>query len=154
MNGVCFHEARHAVAALWMSDGRTVDLVRVDRPEHDVAGCTLYSLSRATNGADVVIRLVGWMGDPDLEREWPPLWPEARGERLENLGKLITELGLSEAQYEEACVIAHRVNRDAAFQHHVGLVASALAHAPVLDAESVEILREAAGIPAGQAAAA
>lgn len=153
IDSVCFHEARHAVAALWMADGRTVDLVRVDRPEHGIAGSTLYSL-HLTNGADVVIRLIGWIGDPDLdEREWPPPWPEAREERLENLGGMITKLDLTEEQYGKCSEQARRIAADPAFRRHVDLIASALAQAPVLDGESVQILREASGIPAGQEAA-
>src|SRR5262245_41635628 len=96
---------------------------------------------------DVVVSMVGWLGDPDCRWQWPPPWrpPENAPEKL---GRLVRVLGMTQSQYETCAELAHQLVNNPAFRQAVGLVvARALMVAPRLDHESTEILRKAAGVP-------
>jgi hypothetical protein len=70
------HEARHLVAA-WSFDGLDVDSVSVGTHSH-VEGVMRWAATRKALGIeDVVVALVGWLGDPDLPEGavWPEPWP-------------------------------------------------------------------------------
>jgi hypothetical protein len=73
----------------------------------------------------------------------PPTWPVAEDE-IEGVGVLVKHLRLDEAGYREIVGLAEKLLADPDFQRLRGLIARALHLAPVLDGESVEILRKAA----------
>ena len=138
------HEAAHAAAAVWFG-GRRVDCVRVDEPQDRVAGSVNTTLQRELGAVDLVISLVGWMADLDERTNWPPRWPVAEDE-ADAVGKLVRGLGLNQKAYEALVDLAEELLATPEFQRLVELISRALAVAPVLDAESVQILRRAAGV--------
>jgi hypothetical protein len=85
------------------------------------------------------------MADGD-HPHWPPEWPVDEDE-ADGVGKIVRLLNLDEQQYRELVALAERLLADPDFQRLMYLIARALDAAPVLDRESVEILRIAAGIP-------
>jgi hypothetical protein len=56
------------------------------------------TLERELGVEDVVIAIVGWLGDPDLPGEWPPPWRPSE-DAPEGLGKLVRRLGMTKSQY-------------------------------------------------------
>jgi hypothetical protein len=66
---------------------------------------------------------------------------------MEALGKLVRVLDLDEQGYEACIELAEKLLQTPEFQRLMNLITSGLAVAPVMDAESVEILRRAAGFP-------
>jgi hypothetical protein len=142
------HEAAHCAAAIWFG-GRSIRCVRVDWPDVDVPGETTVERERDLRPEDLIIRLVGWMEDGECPGAWPPPWPVAE-DSAEGVGVLVKHLGLDEAGYREIVALAEKLLADPDFQRLQGLIARALHIAPVIDGESVEILRKAAGIPEPQ----
>ena len=119
------HEARHCVAAWYM--GRRVERAALDLYALD-QGVVRYSCPERDYGAaDLVINMVGWLGDPDLPERaaWPEPWPP-RINAPEGVGVLTRRLGLSQAAYERCCQIAEELVEQPAFKEAVALVARAL----------------------------
>jgi hypothetical protein len=142
----CRHEAAHAAAAIWLG-GRSIRCVRVDWPDVDVPGRMTAERERDLAPEDLIINLVGWMCDGEYPGTWPPTWPVAENTAEDGVGVLVKWLGLDEAGYREIVALAEKLLADPDFQRLQGLIARALHFAPVIDGESVEILRKAAGIP-------
>jgi hypothetical protein len=141
----CRHEAAHAAAAIWFG-GRPVKCVRVDHDVYGELGRVTTEHERDLGPEDLIINLVGWMADGEHPGTWPPTWPVDEDED-ESVGALVCYLELDEAGYRELVDQAERLLADPAFQRLQGLIARALHLAPVLDTESVEVLRKAARIP-------
>jgi hypothetical protein len=96
---------------------------------------------------DLIVALVGWMADDECPGTWPPPWRRVAEVGTDGVGALVKRLGLDEAGYREIVGLAEKLLANPDFQRLQRLIARALAIAPVIDGESVEILRKAAGIP-------
>jgi hypothetical protein len=144
-DATCRHEAAHAAAAIWLG-GRTIRCVRVDEPDLGVPGKMTAERERDLRPEDLIVNLVGWMADGECPGTWPPTWPVAE-DTAEGVGVLVKRLGLDEAGYREIVGLAEKLLANPDFQRLMLLVARALHLAPVIDGESVEILRKAAGVP-------
>jgi hypothetical protein len=142
----CRHEAAHAAAAIWLG-GRKIRSVRVDEPDVGVPGMVLVETKRDLGPEDLAIALIGWMVDDERLVAWPPPWRLAKRTKSDGVGALVNHLGLDEAEYDEVVGLVEKLLADPDFKRLMGLIARALQIAPVLDTESVEILRRAAGIP-------
>ena len=142
------HEAAHAAAAIWLG-GRSVRCVRVDWPDVGVPGKMSAERKRDLRPEDLIINLVGSMADDDCPGPWPPRWPVDTAE-VDGVGAVVQQLGIDEAEYDDLVAAAAKLLADPAFRRLQGLVERALHLAPVIDGESVEILRKAAGIPEPQ----
>ena len=142
------HEARHCVACWLIAPGLRVDGLAVD--VHASTEGVMHSsrVGGELGIEDLIVSLVGWIGDPDLPERamWPEPWP-VRENAPEHVGTIVRRLGLSEGQYRGACELAIDLVEKPAFKKAVSLVARALMRAPKIDHEGLEILREAAGIP-------
>lgn len=149
------HEAAHVVALLMLCPERKIDLARVDRPTDNIGGEVNSSWREGgrLGAGDLIASLVGYLADDDCHREWPPSWPVDEDE-LDAVGKIIRFLGLTQERYEALVEVAEDLVADPSFQAMVDVFARGFAIAPILDAESVEILREAALIPEPEEAAA
>lgn len=91
---------------------------------------------------DLILDLVGWIGDEDLPET--AVWPEPYPPRLDtpdNVGWVTRALGLNREQYEGACEIAKDLCENEEFQEAVELVARAAMIAPQIDHEGLETLR-------------
>jgi hypothetical protein len=140
------HEAAHAAAAIWFG-GRPVKCVRVDHDVYGELGRVTTEHERDVGPQDLIINIVGWMADGEYPGIWPPPWRLAKRMKVDGVGVLVRYLELDEAGYRELVDQAERLLADPAFQRLQGLIARALQIAPVIDGESVEILRKAAGVP-------
>jgi hypothetical protein len=143
-DATCRHEAAHAAAAVWLG-GRSIHYVRVDG-DVDVPGRMTAERERDLVPEDLIVNLVGWMADGECPGTWPRTWPVAE-DSAEGVGVLVKRLGLDEAGYREIVGLAEKLLANPDFQRLMHLIARALSIAPVLDGESVEILRKAAGVP-------
>lgn len=137
------HEGAHASAAVWF--GRPVRCVRVDEPRVGVAGTVALDWEREYGPTDVIVAVIGWLAD-GTHPNWPPSWPIDEDE-LDGVGRLVRLLRLDEKAYLALVGLAEKVLADPDFQRLMNLIGRALADAPVLDTESVEILNRAAGVP-------
>lgn len=144
----CSHEARHCVAAWILAPGLRVDGLAVG--VHSLTEGIMHSsrVGGKLGIEDLIVSLVGWIGDPDLPETavWPEPWP-VREDAPEHVGTIVRLLGLSEAQYLSACELAIDLVEKPVFKQATNLVARALMLAPQIDFEGLEILREAASIP-------
>lgn len=143
------HEAAHAAAAL-MLGGRSIRCVRVDWPDVGVPGKMTCERQRDLRPEDLIVSIVGWMADDECPGTWPPPWRRVAEVETDGVGALVKHLDLDEDGYREIVSLAEQLLADPDFKRLQGLIARALQLAPVLDGESVEILRRAAGIPEPQ----
>jgi hypothetical protein len=139
------HEAAHAAAAVWLG-GRSSRSVRVDHPDVKVAGQLEAGWTRDIGVEDLVIALIGWLADGEHPGTWPPSWPVAEDE-IEGVGLLVNFLGLTEEAYGEVVRLTEGLLANEDFRRLMSLISRALCRCPVIDGESVDSLRRAAGIP-------
>ena len=135
----CLHEARH-VCATWLVGG-TVESAAVGAHAPTEG---IVKAARLENGAAALLtRVIGWLGDPDLPPGalWPPPYPPPTKHDPDGVGWCVAHYGLSQHTYEGVVELALGLVDDPDFKASVDLVARGLAAAPLLDAESLEVLR-------------
>jgi hypothetical protein len=142
----CIHEAAHACAALSVyRDG--VDLIECPRSPGGTTDDGLAwgrcNFKTPMDARYVVTLIIGYMAEDRLCGVHPPVpvWPppasEVADERLERLGAVVTELGLTAEEYELAVTFATRLLDNPEWCRRVRLVASALEVCPVMDGSDV-----------------
>ena len=135
------HEARHVVASWFV--GREVKSAAVG--VHALEEGIVETAPMENGVANLITRLVGWCGDPDLPENawWPPPYPPPTEHDPDGVGWCVRHFGLSRHTYEAVVRIALDLLDDPDFQEAIALVARGLMTAPLLDAESLETLRGA-----------
>jgi hypothetical protein len=140
----CSHEAAH-VSAAWLL-GRTVESVRVDRPDVNVDGEASVPCEPNVEFKDLVITLIAYIAVPDSlpqDAQWPPRWPV---DLLDTYGDwhrcaaIVRRLRLTEELYNKAVEDAQHLIETREFRHLHRLVAAALRCVPVLDHDQLTYL--------------
>jgi len=131
---VARHEAAHAAACVLL--GVEVECVRIDRPEHNMAGWCIAPRD-GIGKRDVLIQLAGYMCAGT--EGWPPAWPVDEDE-LEALGVLVRFLELDERQYHALIRRTEEMIASREFRRIADLIERALTRVLVLDKEQLEYL--------------
>jgi hypothetical protein len=140
----CEHEARHAVACWSIGRRRPTSVcVGVHATDEGVMHSE-WDDGRGLTAGDLIVSLVGWLNDPDLPPRavWPEPWP-VRRDAPEGVGLIVHNLRMTREAYEGLCGIAEELVEDPYFREATELVARALMIAPSIDAECLEVLRQA-----------
>ena len=143
------HEASHAAVAIML--GRRVEHVS-RHPGHTLPGEELGH-ARITIGdrvelSQLAICLVGYWVDG--RPGWPPSFEDARTEKLEAMGKVISILGVNEEAYDATVELVRDMLADQDFKRLQGAIARALRVVPLLEREDIEALCRATNTPIPQ----
>ena len=133
------HEARHVVCGWFSNLAVESAALGVHSP-----GEGIVRMAPVENGiADLLSRLVGWIGDPDLgDAVWPPKFPPPSNPDVEGVARCVRRHGLSKQGYEATCELARELCEDDSFRQATDLVARALMHVPLINREGLEELRQ------------
>ncbi len=137
--------------AWFVGNGLRVDYARIGVHAAQEGGAGLSCIGPfgvEAGFGEMVSRIAGWVGDPDLPASavWPEPWP-VRENCPEGIGILVRHMQLTKEQYEGICEFAVDLCENPVFKEAVQLVARGLMAAPSIDHEGLEVLREATGIP-------
>ena len=135
------HEARHVVACWFVNAPVESAAVGAHAPQEGI----VKTPPMENGAANLLTRLVGWLGDEDLPRNaaWPPAWPPPVKHDVDGLSWCVRFYGLSKETYATVVEIALELVNDPEFERAVTLVARGLMAAPRIDAEGLEVLRAA-----------
>lgn len=107
----CQHEARHIVGGWFGGQEVQGAAIGLHGPV-DAAG--IVHTAPSENGvAELLGRLLGWLGDPDLPERavWPPPYPPptGKGRDPDGVGWCVSRFGLSRRAYQETCRLAEEL---------------------------------------------
>lgn len=143
------HEAAHAAACVWLQ--RPVEYVQRESghafPGEEIGHCRA-PVADGVQARDLGVALIGYLAE--AAPGWPPPFEEARHEKREALATLIRVLGVDEEQYDQFVALTRSLLDEPAFKRLQYALARALAACPRLEAEDIEALCLATGIPVPQ----